>query len=1188
MHQLISICNCISYPVKIHPSKVYRLLCQVTLVNHRPICQRINRLFVEESQITMSFRDRSFNWNNRVPKRNFRTNWRSCSNTGNEPSDLASRPPKRTNAPLGVIKDSSYTRHGSTSSSIPSSSSSVSHASSSSKSTSSGAANARPTTIPTMEQLLAEYQAAVKPHFYDTKLKELDKPGMAVWHFKSVCSLLTEQSRQGLHSQQFRPPTYDYSESPHGWSCKLTVFHPYTTYFLVTQSTKKKAEEHACKQALVWLRDQDIINANLAPNFHSEDEKKRFQEQQKAPVVVKEIPMALKQEMSSFLINFESNYMVYIEDLIYQANKSQMYHVQQYNQPDEPNDCEDEFGDDVHIGNNVDALSFDVLSGHPQIRYTESDYMYRSRSLQDFITKDRPQKISCDREYRDLRGKMLELPIHRYTRELLDLITKNRVVVISGETGCGKTTQLPLMLFEEMIQKGRGSEFSMIVTQPRRLASIAISEHVAYQFGEETVGKSIGYRIRSDAKPPSSCLGGILFCTTGILMRKLSYNPDLTGVSHVIVDEVHERGVICDFTLMLLKRLLQRNSKLKVILMSASINADIFSKYYNAPVFNIPGRLYHVTNHYLPQIVNQLPSASMNNPSRRGGSGYSLPTGNQPVRVNRELVVDLIRHIDRTKPDGAILCFLPGWDDIRSINEMLRPYSNTLTIVPVHSFLPHSEQRLIFSKPPVGCRKVVLATNIAETSLTVPDVVYVIDPGLCKGMRYNQVHNVLSVGYQWISRANAIQRQGRAGRLQPGECFKLYDETTEQNTMDPYPIPEMLGIPLESVVMYSKLYNPKEKVHEFLSCALEAPSREALSSAIYSLKFSGILDEGENLTLLGKKVVHFTSHPKLSVALIFAPFVGVLDPILNIITSLSSREPFYAQLGEDRSVIREVKSRLCQTIKSDHLATQSAIKGYFDQFIGTSFYNAGKKFADDHRMSISVMKSIVESKPILGRHLSDSRLIRMNEWNDPHSDVNRNSFSEYLTIATLLCGLYPNIVVVREGIMRGDKIRKGYSSIDVQTNRTIRLVAESLLRDLSDHQLSTGFLSYFNSYYSEDARALTIRDASLITPLTFVLFAGNQFRPVDEPSSNATYDRGQYEYDGYVIATIDNSPHFRFRLTQQDFQLVLHWRKVFRLLTSWYIARGTSNDNESLSIRQCANEYFSICHRLLQNESTTI
>ena len=119
--------------------------------------------------------------------------------------------------------------------------------------------NVPPRTIPTMEQLLLEYQSETKPLFYEFKLKELDKPGMAVWHFKSICSLLAEQSRKGLHSHIFRPPTYDYSESPFGWRCKLTVFHPYTTYFLVTQSTKKKAEEHACKQALIWFRDQDVM-----------------------------------------------------------------------------------------------------------------------------------------------------------------------------------------------------------------------------------------------------------------------------------------------------------------------------------------------------------------------------------------------------------------------------------------------------------------------------------------------------------------------------------------------------------------------------------------------------------------------------------------------------------------------------------------------------------------------------------------------------------------------------------------------------------------------------------------------------------------------------------------------------------------------------------------------------------------
>lgn len=225
--------------------------------------------------IRMNYHRSSFGWNHRLPRRNFKSNWRTCSSTGNNEGNDSPRAFRRNlptsssstaqNTNFNHIKETNNSKVSNNSSParMSTSSSGLANTTSSSSSTSTSgncsASNNMSRTIPTMEQLLQVYPLENRPYFYEYKLKELDKPGQAVWNFKSICSLLSEQSRQGLHSHVFRPPTYDYFESAGGWCCKLTVFHPYNTYFLVTQSSKKKAEEHACKQALIWFRDQDVM-----------------------------------------------------------------------------------------------------------------------------------------------------------------------------------------------------------------------------------------------------------------------------------------------------------------------------------------------------------------------------------------------------------------------------------------------------------------------------------------------------------------------------------------------------------------------------------------------------------------------------------------------------------------------------------------------------------------------------------------------------------------------------------------------------------------------------------------------------------------------------------------------------------------------------------------------------------------
>jgi ATP-dependent RNA helicase DHX29 len=387
----------------------------------------------------------------------------------------------------------------------------------------------------------------------------------------------------------------------------------------------------------------------------------------------------------------------------------------------------------------------------------------------------------------------------------------------------------------------------------------------------------------------------------------------LNDVTHIIVDEVHERSLLGDFLLIILKSLIEKQScdntsrKLKVILMSATVDADLFSRYFgHCPVITAQGRTHPVTTHFLEEIyesINYLlapdsPAALRSDTSikdklgsvndRRGKknlvlagwgddyllsedclnpfyvssnyNSYSDQTQQNLKRLNEdridyELLEELICHIDDTCEEGAILIFLPGVAEIYMLLDMLAasyrfrgPAADWL--LPLHSSIASSEQRKVFLRPPKGLRKVIAATNIAETSITIDDVVYVIDSGKHKENRYNPQKKLSSMVEDWISQANARQRTGRAGRVKPGICFSLYTRYRFEKLMRPYQVPEMLRMPLVELCLQIKLLGLGH-IKPFLSRALEPPSEGAMTSAISLLHEVGAVEGDEELTPLG-------------------------------------------------------------------------------------------------------------------------------------------------------------------------------------------------------------------------------------------------------------------------------------------------------------------------------------------------
>lgn len=329
----------------------------------------------------------------------------------------------------------------------------------------------------------------------------------------------------------------------------------------------------------------------------------------------------------------------------------------------------------------------------------------------------------------------------------------SRVLLIEGDTGCGKSTQVPQFILDSYARDGKATDCNILVSQPRKISAISLADRVAHERGE-ILRDVVGYQVRLENETPNE-LGRILYCTTGILLKKLQCTPNLKGCSHVILDEAHERSIDTDMLMILLKRTLNLNPDLKVVIMSATINTQLFREYFNCPVVKVPGRLYPVKMNFMEDIEN-LPDFHRYEPymSDRHAS-------EKPNAVDHPRIVQVIKWISANKPHGAILCFLPGWADIMRVQSMLGDdplCSQKQLVLPIHSKESHEAQRRIFRPVPEGTRKIILATDIAETGITVPDVCYVVDSVLRRDVRWDDTKNLLCVNNDWVTKANIQQR----------------------------------------------------------------------------------------------------------------------------------------------------------------------------------------------------------------------------------------------------------------------------------------------------------------------------------------------------------------------------------------------------------------------------------------------
>jgi ATP-dependent helicase HrpA len=452
------------------------------------------------------------------------------------------------------------------------------------------------------------------------------------------------------------------------------------------------------------------------------------------------------------------------------------------------------------------------------------------------------------------------LPIFLKREEIIKSIIDNQVIIVAGETGSGKTTQLPLFCMDAL-QKITGK---IICTQPRRIAAISLSNYCQGQVQSAT-NDVIGYKVRFKTNCTENTR--VIFATDGILLSEILDDPMLLRYSVIIIDEAHERTVNIDFLLGYLRQLLPQRKDLKLIISSATIDIKLFSRsFFNAPVIQVSGRLYPVSIVYKPVIELW-----------KGESMDSYIEG----------ALTVIREIMAIYDDGDILVFLPAVGDITELYRRLEPITvNKVWLIPLHSRLHVGQQQIIFKKS--DRRKIVIATNIAETSITVPGIKFVIDSGLVRMSRYDALSRLTRMPIEKISKASADQRAGRCGRLQDGICYRLYPEA-DYNSRKMYTTPEIQRANLAAVILkmsFNGLGDPERFPF------LQRPSVHAIRSAARQLMELGAINRKGSITQEGKEMARLPLDPPLAKMLIYAKDIDAAREIMVIVSGLAIDSPF--------------------------------------------------------------------------------------------------------------------------------------------------------------------------------------------------------------------------------------------------------------------------------------------------------
>ena len=763
------------------------------------------------------------------------------------------------------------------------------------------------------------------------------------------------------------------------------------------------------------------------------------------------------------------------------------------------------------------------------------------------------QELNTNPRHAGMKQVRENLPAATKRQSVLDSIERNEVTIIMGSTGCGKSTQVPQFILENEIAKEKGGSCNIICTQPRRISAIGLASRVSQERGEQKVGSSVGYSVRLDSKVSKQTR--LLFCTTGVMLRRLLADPGLESVTHIVLDEVHERTIESDLLLFLLRDLLlsKKNKKLKVILMSATAEAELFAGYFKgidspAPIISIPGFTHPVQDFFLDDIFERTgyeigksskwarkdaKSIDVDEPEKSEYSPSTIKSLSlvDETNINTELIEILVAHIIREDIKnksgnslGAILIFVPGAALINRLVKGLQTSSSIagqgfqLRVLPLHGGLPPSQQSKVFERPPSGVTKVVVATNVAETSITIDDVTCVIDSGKANEVRFDPVKGISRLQEVFVSQASCQQRRGRAGRVQPGVCYRLFSKKN-WSKMEKNTLPEISRSSLHALVMDTKAITSGD-VFETLHQMLTPPPMDGLQQAVTSLVRMGALDAtNQSLTPLGKHLTRMPCDPKLGKMLIYGAILRCLDPVLTIVAAQAFGKPvFWSTPDKREEALQAKKSILGKNIssKSDHIAIIGAYNGW-RHVLAASGRKYAAMYAAENFVSDQAMESIHSGRRQYAEILVELGFIPQSypsvacraEYTPPGLTKNNDvttTFSEYggvdeyaahgrVVKAALSSGFYPQILRVQNPAAQFQKIQGGAIETEGSGGRVKlfdrekgRVFIHPSSVNFSAGKFESGWLVYSDIM---ETSKIFIRECSMVPVYAVLLFGGH-------------------------------------------------------------------------------------------------
>ncbi|TKA52114.1 hypothetical protein B0A49_11936 [Cryomyces minteri] len=735
--------------------------------------------------------------------------------------------------------------------------------------------------------------------------------------------------------------------------------------------------------------------------------------------------------------------------------------------------------------------------------------------------RDLWQRKCSTASYQRMLISRMNLPMFRFRDAALSAISCNQVIIICGETGCGKSTQLPAFILEHELSQGR--QCKVYCTEPRRISAISLAQRVSEELGEQkkdigTDRSLVGYAIRLESYVTAQTR--LVYATVGIVLRMLESAKGLDDITHLVLDEIHERSIDTDFLLIVLRSLMVQRPELKVVLMSATVDAQKFSRYLNnAPIVVVPGRTFPVQAKYLEdaiELTDHTPDgdhqsftnevedhedivadgASSGIPNQL--TSYSPKTRNTLSKYNEyqidySLIVKIIEKVAYaplySKYSRAVLIFLPGIAEIRQLNDMLHghpSFSQGWLVYPLHSTIASEDQQQAFLVPPPGVRKIVIATNIAETGITIPDVTCVIDAGKHKEMRFDERRQLSRLVQSFISRANAKQRRGRAGRVQEGLCFHLFTKYRHDELMAEQQTPEMLRLSLQDLVMRVKTCKLGD-IEQTLSDALDPPSSRNIRRAIDALVEVNALTPTEELTHLGQQLAKLPLDAHLGKLVLLASVFGCLDFALTTAAILSSKSPFVTPMGAKKQA--DTVRLGFKRGDSDLLTAYNAYCAW--RRVCTTPGTSEAQFCRRSFLSPQNLSNIEDLKAQLLASLVDAGFVTLN--NEERAALNQARYaSRYRTFVPVPSHLAANNdndlianSVVAWSFYPKLLVRDGKGWCNVANNQSVSLHPTSVNKGVS----SSRYLSFYHIMQSS-TKFTNAHETSPCTDVALALLAG--------------------------------------------------------------------------------------------------